>query len=266
MEKDEIRILKIGIAVTYLAMVLVNALANILPINGLTTGQVSDSYPNLFAPAGPAFSIWGLIYILLGAHVLYQFGFFQKDKEQNRQDRLAFVGRYFILTSITNAAWIFAWHYKIIWLSAVLIATLLFFLVKIADILKKETQTGREKIFVRLPFSIYFGWITVATIANITVFLVSAGWNGFGIADDIWTVLILFLGAAIGIWRTTKDKNVVYGLVLVWAYSWIWVKHSSADGFNGQYPGIITAVTICMVLFLFAIGNLVYRFKIGPKK
>lgn len=258
MEKSEIRILKIGIAATYLAMVLVNALANLLPINNLTTGQVSDSYPNLFAPAGIAFSIWGLIYLLLAGHVIYQTGIFQKEKTPERREILAKIGRYFILTSVANACWVFAWHYKLVWLSVLLILAILYWLAKISGALAGRELSVAERLFVRLPFSVYFGWITVASIANVTVFLVSIGWDRFGIADDIWTVIILFAGAAIGIWQTLRLKSIAYCLVFVWAYSGIWVKHASAADFDSRYPNVITAVTACVVLFLLAAGYLFF--------
>jgi hypothetical protein len=110
-----------------------------------------------------------------------------------------------------------------------------------------------------VPFSIYFGWITVATIANITVFLLSLGWNGFGIAEPVWAIIILLVGASIGSLRMWKDKNIFYGAVFVWAYAGIWFKHSSVSGFNGAYPSIITTVIICIVIFLGTIGFLGYR-------
>jgi hypothetical protein len=246
---------KIIVAAAYVAMVAVNFMANGLPINNRSTGEISDAYPNLFAPAGPAFSIWGLIYILLGGYVLYQF----VKKDQKTEELLKKISPLFITTSLANISWIFAWHYDYIGLSVIIMAALLILLIKIADILRAEQFTSLEKLFIWAPFSIYFGWITVAAIANITVFLVSIGWNGFGIADFVWTSIILVVGALIGILRMRKDNNIAYGLVLVWAYSWILFKHLSLGGFGGQYPSVITTVIVCLVLFLFFIGRIVYK-------
>ncbi len=214
---------------SYLGMVVVNVLANALPINNLSTGAISDLYPNLFTPAGLTFSIWGLIYLLLGLYVIYQFGFFQKDKSQDRQDLLKKLSVYFIATSVANAAWIFAWHYMMPGLSLAIMIALLACLIKIADLLKGRNFSRQEKFFIRLPFAIYFGWITVATIANVTVFLVSLGWDGFGVAPSVWTVMILLVGAVIGIARMTKDRSIAYGLVFVWAYAGILIKGSVAE-------------------------------------
>ena len=116
-----------------------------------------------------------------------------------------------------------------------------------------------EKLFIWAPFSVYFGWITVAAIANITVFLVSIGWNGFGISDFIWTSIILLVGALIGILRMSRDKNIAYGLVLVWAYLGILLKHVSTSGFGGQYPSIIATVILCLVLFGFFVTRLIFK-------
>jgi hypothetical protein len=134
-------------------------------------------------------------------------------------------------------------------------AILLILLIKITDILRLQKFSPLENTLIRVPFSIYFGWITVATIANITVFLVSIGWNGFGIADYIWTMIILLVGALIGILRLNHDRNVAYGLVLVWAYLGILLKHITPDGFGGQYPGIIMTLALCLVAFGFFVGR-----------
>lgn len=247
--------IKILAGVAYLAMVAVNFMANGLPINNRSTGEISDAYPNIFAPAGPAFAIWGLIYLLLGAYVLYQF----VKKDQKSEDFFRKINPLFIATSIANISWIFAWHYDFIGLSVLIMGALLILLIKIADILRTEQFTSIQKLFIWAPFSVYFGWITVATIANITVFLVSIGWNGFGMADFVWTSIILLVGAMIGIWRMRKDRNIAYGMVLIWAYSWVLFKHLSAGGFDGQYPSIITTVIVCLILFIFFVGRIFYK-------
>ncbi len=242
-------------SLVFVVMVAVNFLANSLPINNRSTGDISDAYPNLFAPAGPAFSIWGLIYILLAGYVLYQF--FKVDSGTERVIRK--INPFFIVSSIANMSWIFAWHYDHIGISVLIMSVLLVSLVKIADILRAERYSGWKKLFLWAPFSVYFGWITVATIANVTVFLVSVGWNGFGISDAVWTSIILFVGALIGIARMRKDKNIIYGGVLVWAYAWILFKHFSPTGFDGQYPGIIASATVCLALFILFIGRTVFE-------
>lgn len=237
------KIIRILTLVAYVVMVGVNFLAMYLPLGGKTTGEISDNYSNLFAPAGYAFSIWGLIYLLLAIYVIYQF-------KRGDDILVGKVNRIFILNALLNAAWIFAWHNDIIWLSVILIIGLLISLIRIANILRKSTLTERDLRLVGLPFSVYFGWITVATIANITVFLVSLGWGGFGLADSFWTVVVLLIGALIGSWRMLKDKFISYGLVLIWAYVAILFKHVSITGFAGQYPSVIVTAVLCIVAFI----------------
>jgi len=235
---------------TYLGMIAVNMLANALPINNLSTGEVSELYPNLFTPVGLTFSIWGLIYLLLALYILYQFGLFQEDKGKSKEDLFKKLGIYFIITSIANMAWIYAWHYTLIGPSLLIMIVLLVFLIKIANLLNKQKFSLKDKFFVRLPFTIYFGWITVATIANVTAFLVSLNWDGFGIPEHVWMVLILLVGMIIGILRMIKDKRIAYGLVFIWAYIGILIKHTSAVGFAGEYGSIIMTVILCIFAFL----------------
>jgi len=252
-------IIKILAGVAYVAMVVVNFLANSLPINNRSTGAISAAYPNLFAPAGLTFSIWGLIYLMLAGYVLYQFVSFGSEGGKKKEGLLKKVNIIFIATSLANISWIFAWHYDFIGLSVLIMAVLLMLLIKIADILRVEKMTSMEKLIVSTPFSVYFGWITVAAIANFTVFLVSIGWDGFGIADFVWTSIILLVGALIGILRVQKDKNIAYGLVLIWAYLGILLKHISAGGFGGQYPSVIATVIICLILFVSFTGRIFYK-------
>lgn len=243
MKNNKNLIIKVLVAITYIGMVVVNALANLLPINGIATGAVSDSYPNLFAPAGMTFSIWGVIYLLLFIYTIYQFNLNKKGNEEIFNK----VGKYFIFTSVINIIWILSWHYDFMGICVVLIASLLFFLIKIAVFLDKQKLSLREKLIIKTPFSIYFGWITVATIANIAVFLVSINWNGFGISEQVWTVIILLVGALIGILRMLKGKDIAYGLVFLWAYYGIFFKHTTF--FGGVYKDIITTIFICFILF-----------------
>lgn len=241
---------KLLVVVTFIVMLTVNALSVFLPLNGITPGGVSDSYPNLFAPAGLTFSIWGLIYLLLAAHTLYQIGLF-RGKEKKSDDEYRYqTGIVFSLTSLVNAAWIFSWHYRLIPWSMVLMVFLFVGLLYIIFILNKQNLSLKEKLLVRLPFSVYFGWITVAMIANVTVLLVSIGFNRFDLPESTWTILLLAIGALIGCAATIRFKDSAYGLVLVWAYTGILIKHMAVSGFSGQYPEIIIGVSICIALFM----------------
>ncbi|MDD4530958.1 MAG: tryptophan-rich sensory protein [Candidatus Gracilibacteria bacterium] len=254
--KNKNTFIKSMVLISYLLMIVVNALANILPINNLTTGEVSDSFPNLFAPTGLTFSIWGVIYLLLGIYSFYQL--FSKKINSKLSNQ---INTLFIISSFVNSAWIFAWHYKLIWLTVLLMLVLLASLIKIANIFNKEKLNFTEKLICKIPFGIYFGWITIATIANITGFLVSIGWNAFGLSETFWMILILLIGVMIASWRMFKDSNLAYGLVPVWAYYGIWLKHTMSTGFNNSYPTIIMTVIICIVLLIISNITLIARKK-----
>ncbi len=257
MKESKRKVLGILNLLVFMMMVVVNALANILPIGGINTGEVSDAYPNLFAPAAITFSIWGVIYFLLLLFVLYSLGTFGKKGgfEASKAASMPF-----IISSLANTAWIFSWHYRIIPLSLALMLVILISLMTAYVRIQKRGLSKAEKIFVRLPFSIYFGWITVATIANVTTFLVSIGWNGFGIADSIWMGIALVAALVIGALTTLRYRDWAYGLVILWAFAGIYIKHISPSGFDGQYPLVIYTVMAAFALQLAAeISTLVGR-------
>ncbi len=256
-------VLQITVALSYLAMITVNALANILPINGIPTGTVSDNYANLFAPAGYTFSIWGLIYLLLAVYTVYQFIAWKKKTSASRSKLFGNIAIYFSLSSLINIAWLFAWHYDYMGHTVLLMAALLLVLIKINNIIKQEDLKTKERLLIALPFSVYLGWITVATIANITTFLVSINWNGFGLSESIWTIAILLAGVAIGTIRSWQKRDVAYGLVLVWAYIGILVKHQTF--YNGEYRAIITTL-IFSLAFLMAILTNIFLINRSNKK
>lgn len=250
---------KVLVALAYLFMVAVNILANSIPINEKNTGQISDSYENLFAPAGITFAIWGVIYVLLALYVLYQFGFQRHHQKVSLDLVFSTIGPAFILSSLANGAWIISWHYDMIALSMGLMIVILLCLLTINTMIKKVKLNFREKLSVKVPFSIYFGWITIATIANATVLLVSLGFEGFGIDEYYWTIFILIVGLFIGAVTTYLNKDIAYGAVIIWAYMGIWIKHSSNDGFHGMYPLIIYTAVFSIAVMTFIVGLVIYR-------
>jgi hypothetical protein len=254
--------IKVLVAVTYVAMVAVNYLANGLPLNGRRTGDVSDAYPSLFTPTGVTFSIWGVIYLLLGSHVLYQLGLFRGGAQSAAEAALLNrVGVLFTISSLANTAWVFAWHYDVIWLSVLLIVTILVCLILIAETLRTANLTVRQQWLIRVPFSVYFGWTTVATVANVTVLLVSLSWNGFGLSDSTWAAIMVVVAMAIGTVTMLRNRDIAYGLVLIWAYLGILLRQTS--DLDGRYAVIIGAVVASLVVYLLAEGSLLWRRRAG---
>lgn len=252
------RPVKILVTLTYLMMIAANAAANALPLNGRNTGEVSQAYSNLFTPAGVTFSIWGVIYLLLGGHVLYQLGLF-RDRPDTPADTalLNHVGVLFSLSSLANTAWIFAWHYDLMPLSALLLVTILALLAIIVTTLRRANLTGRQRWLAGVPFSVYFGWSTVAVVANITVLLVYWKWNGFGIAESSWAVAIILVAMGIGTFTMMRNRDVAYGLVLIWAFVGILIRQAS--DLSGEYPMIIGAVVVSLAVYLIGEAVLLRR-------
>ncbi len=257
-KKQQFTPTSILVAITFVLMISVNALANILPIAGITTGEVSDSFPNLFAPAGVTFSIWGVIYLLLGLFTLYQLGLFQKE-ERADEEGIKRVGTIFAFSSLMNSIWIFCWHYKVILLSVILMLLILLSLIFIHLLLKKMPMTPKQWVFIKLPFSIYFAWITVATIANITALLVFMGFSGWGLSEPAWASTLIIIGTLLGMTTAIAAKDIPYLATLIWAFSGILIKHTSESGFNRAYPVVINTVqgsllllvaTLVLILFM----------------
>ena len=246
----------------FLAVVFVNALAVLLPINNRTTQELSDKYPNLFVPAGITFSIWGIIYILLLLFVVYQFvvAFRKASDEKGIFEK---IGILFFISCIFNVAWILAWHYEIVWLSLIIMALLLISLITIYI----RLGTGRpgirntEKIFVIIAFSVYLGWITIATIANATAFLVKINWNKFGISDQLWTVIVIAVGVLITLITLFSRNDIFYCFVVIWALVGILLKRM-ADNSMPDQSVIIASIAGISIIGLGIILQLIRKKKI----
>lgn len=220
MNKDTLR--QILVVVSVLAVIAVNALASTLPLNGQTTGEISDRFEVFFVPAGYVFSIWGLIYLGLIAY-----GIYQALPAQRTNSALRNIGYLFIFSNAANIAWIFLWHYEIFPLTIVAMLALLGSLIAIylrLDVGRTQVST-QMKWLVHLPFSIYLGWITVATIANANSLLYFLEWNAWGISPEAWTLIMLTAAVAIGAAVSLTRGDVAFALVLIWAFAGIAVKH-----------------------------------------
>lgn len=218
----------------------VNALATLLPLNGVDPATISARFPSLFTPANYVFGIWGLIYTLLTAFVVYQ-----ALPAQRQSERLGRVGWLFALSCLLNTAWLFSWHYGVFWLSEVLMVGLLLSLIAIYQRLEigRARHRGAGKWFLDLPFSVYLGWITVATVANTSIFLLDLGFDG-GAAAPALTVLVIAVAAFIGLLALRLRSDLAFALVLAWAFVGIAVKQS------GQTPSVVVAALAAAALLL----------------
>jgi hypothetical protein len=222
-------------------------------LNGKNTGQISDSEPTLITPAGFTFSIWSVIYVLLGAFVVYQV--LPRNRDKPFHERISFL---FILTGILNVSWLSLWQYEYFTYSVIFIFGLLLSLIAIylrLNIGKTAVSLG-ERICVQLPFSVYMGWITVASIVNVAVALTAAGWNRFGIAASTWAGLVIAVALLITLLTIATRKDWAYGLVIVWALYGIMSKQS-----GNKTVLWATSISIIVILIALAVLTIALRMK-----
>jgi benzodiazapine receptor len=236
-----------------IATITVNALANILPFNGQNTGEISDRFDIRFVPAGYVFSIWGVIYIGLIAFAIYQA--LPSQRENKTLD--AIVPAYW-LASIANAVWIVLWHYEYFTLTIFVMAVLLLSLISIYRRLRTVAAPSLGfRLSALLPFSIYLGWISVATIANASQLLYFLNWDAFGLSAELWAVIMLVVATVLGVLMLFRERDVAYALVLVWAYVGIAVAQAdSAFVANSAYALAALLVGVSLVA-LFRKGSAV---------
>ena len=243
---------KIFVIIGFFQMLIINYLANSLPINGITTGDLSDKLKNLFTPQGPTFAIWGVIYSLLLIFIIrVQFG--PIDKKIQKLSKL------FIINSLFNSSWILAWHYELLIFSLLLMVGLLISLIKI-NILLNNISDWSNKLILQMPFTVYFSWISIATIANITSVLVGYEWTGFGLSEEFWTQLILIFGIILALSQLIYFKQIVYMFVFLWAYLGIYLEHVSLEGFNNQYPNIINVLIVSLIILIVSVLYHIFHF------
>ncbi len=235
----------------------INALANIIPINGVTTGNVSDNIPSLFTPAGYVFAIWGVIYFFLIVFTVYQ-----ALPSQKNNPRLERIGLWFFLSCIFNGTWIFFWHYGLWILTEVAMLGLLvslIFLYVLAGI-GKTKPTFWERFSLDIPFGIYLGWISVATIANTANLLYVNELAGSLDTQVLLTVVMLVIGLVLGLLMVKIRKEVAFPLVLIWAYGGILSKQAD------NVPAVAITAGIAMGILVIALILSIFKLKVVKTK
>lgn len=237
-----------GLNVIFFAgTVLVNGLANILPIANVETEDISHKYQHLFSPADYAFSIWGMIYALLAGFVWYQA---LKKHEEIAQK----CGAWFIVNCIANALWMVLWHYELLGLSVACMAVIVLSLTVIIGRLAHLNNTWQEKLFVQAGLGLYLGWTCVAMVANVASFLVQLGFGGWGIAPEVWTVTLLVLVALLALAVLEKFKNVFFGIAVIWGVAGVMVQHLIS--YQMRYGWALGACGLAMLIVLIRMWQL----------
>lgn len=233
---------------------IVNYLANALPLNGITTGEISDSFRISFKPADYAFSIWSLIYLgLLGFSII---PLLDKNKNNEIIERTF---PWFVASCAANIIWIFVWHYKLVGLSVIVMILLLVALIEVYKIVKSydKKMSYRERLVYSFPFSLYLGWILVATLVNIAAWLYNIRWDGFGIESSVWSIILISLSAILGFIFILKRRDIIVTTVVLWALIAIGVQSSN----NAMVVGsVITASMLLIFIIKYAIYKSLPKF------
>jgi hypothetical protein len=231
--------------IAFFSMIFINYLSNTGLINDNTNATVSQAYENQFTPAGYAFSIWGIIYLLLLGFVIYQvLGLYSKAKDNDLAKQ---VGWWFVISCVANSLWLFAWLNEALGLSVVVMLVLLFSLIKIVRRTNMELWDAPFKVILFLwwPFCIYIGWISVALIANIAAYLTKIGWDGFGLSDVFWTITMIIIAGLLNLFVTWNRNMREFALVGAWALIAIAV----ANWYTQQTISY-TAIGVAIILIL----------------
>ena len=240
------KFLQIGNGVALVSTIFINYLSNTGAINNTTIGDRSNDINSLFTPAGYAFSIWGVIYLLLFGFVIFQGrSLFNKNKEDDFVEK---VGIWFIVSCVANCAWVFLWLYGLTGLSCIAMFVMLFSLIQIIIRNRMEIWDAPAKIiaFLWWPFVVYLGWISVASIANVATYLIEINWGRFGLSEQTWTIIMIAIATIINIAVVLKRNLREFATVGVWALIAIAVKNFDIET-TIAYVSITCAVVISIV-------------------
>jgi hypothetical protein len=219
--------MKILNTIALIIVLTVNYLANALPINSIQTGAISDKYFNQFAPAGITFAIWGVIYLLLISVIVWQF----LNKNNLKEEAIGKISPLFLINCLLNSAWLVLWHYELLVLSIVVMAGILYTLVRLNLVISYELNPETPtQTLLKAAFGVYLGWICIATIANVTTWLVSTQWNAFGLSETFWAGGMIGIGALIAALITWRLKNLFIGVAVVWALLGIIIRQNQLHG------------------------------------
>jgi tryptophan-rich sensory protein len=234
------KLLVMGISLVF--MIVMNFLAVGLPLNGLSTAEISDSFKVYFVPAGYVFSIWGVIY------VTQAWAYYKLFSEQKKYKALIEkISIWFIIGNLANGLWLVFWHYEQIFLTLPLMLLLLISLIVMYLSIKKYYPTVKS---LTIPFGIYLGWITVATVANVTDVFYALKWDGFGLAGEYWSGILIIIASVLGFMMIKLQREYAYIAVIIWSIVGIGVK------FSGNY-NILLAVLVGIALQLLSLLDII---------
>ncbi len=248
---SRLQLLKAANFVFFLLCIGFNFLAQALPLNRKSTGELSDQYPNLFTPAPLTFAIWSVIYSSLFLFVLWQVWPLRSlQRKQDRNVTINALGWDFVAVCVLNMAWLFFWHYEFVAVSVVIMGMMLLVLIRINRLVFRGLRCTQDlRNFLQIPFGLNLGWISVATVANVTAFLVGQGWHGGGFSEKIWTVAMMTVATLLAVLVVYNWRNIPYALAVTWALAGIALKHQEVFGVSLSLV-IVTAYAGILVLLI----------------
>lgn len=263
MQSDKLR--QFLVVFSVVTMIVMNYLSNARVFGGTTNGAISDKYHTLITPAGYAFSIWGLIFLGLLAFAVYQ-----ALPSQRTNPRFRAIGWLVVINTLANAIWSPLFNNELIGIALLVILVMLGTVALIEHRLLVSRRFDRQELSVvapdpdatlpesaapvaetwlaRIPFSIYFGWLTVATILNVAVYLKATDFSLLGLSETTWAWAVLVVGLVVGAIVFNRFRSVAYILVFSWAYLAIAREQTEYDSVRlVAYAGAVVALGFAAV-------------------
>ncbi len=252
--RNRLNILRVANVLFFILTIGFNFLAQTMPLNRKTTGELSDQYPNLFTPAPITFAIWSVIYLALLAFIGWQLWPIRNTlRAEQRNSAVSALGWNFVWLCLLNMGWLFCWHYELVTASVVVMLVMLILLIRMNILIfRRLTHTADNRNFLQIPFGLYLGWISVATVANITAWLVGRNWDGFGLSEKTWTVSMIAVATLIAILAVYSWRNIPYAAAVIWALLGITIKHQAM--FGSPFSLVILTAYGGMLLLLIVAG------------
>ena len=248
---ERIKVLAVLNVISFLLHVTIAYMTQFKLINEKDIGEISDQYASLVTPAGFTFAIWGIIYTCLVIFCVYHIVMaYKRNKKTEANKDLRRIGPAFILINLASVAWIIAWVSGQLLLSVFLIVAQLAALsyIHIRLHIHNPVRNPASKIATELPLSIYLGWISMATIANTSAYLLGTGWDGWGIPDRQWAIIMVCATTILGLFMLFIRRNLAVALVLAWSFYGIISNLSALDG--ALYKNIIYTVWAGILLLV----------------
>lgn len=239
-------IIKMTVILFLIAVIIVNYLATAIPFNNQTQSDISDKHPNYFTPTGFTFSIWGIIYLMLGIFVIR---IALQDALFFEQSYVSTMIVFYLISCVLNMLWLLAWHYLRMEYSTIIMVALLITLII------TYLAIPQQEFLLKATFSLYTAWISIATIANITILLTTWNIPLFKEHEIMWFIIMITVGLLLSAIVVFSTRDVLYGVVFIWAYYGIMMKHIHHEQPYFKTSGPLYYLTFTFILIVLLTGS-----------